>query len=110
MDRTVFETELREQGYADVVDRRMEPDALNPEHDHEFDARDKRAALMDIAKLFGWIVEKRENKIVDEFDSMTTEQLEAWLDERAEQRVKIRQRRLGQQPRLRSIKGGIGTP
>lgn len=39
MDRTVFETELREQGYADVVDRRMEPDALNPEHDHEFDAR-----------------------------------------------------------------------
>jgi len=71
---------------------------------------DKRAALMDIAKLFGWIVEKRENKIVDEFDSMTTEQLEAWLDERAEQRVKIRQRRLGQQPRLRSIKGGIGTP
>jgi quercetin dioxygenase-like cupin family protein len=39
MDRTVFETELREQGYADVVDRRMEPNALNPEHDHEFDAR-----------------------------------------------------------------------
>ena len=39
MDRTVFETELREQGYAEVVDRRMEPDALNPEHDHEFDAR-----------------------------------------------------------------------
>lgn len=39
MDRTVFENELREQGYADVVDRRMKPDALNPEHDHEFDAR-----------------------------------------------------------------------
>jgi quercetin dioxygenase-like cupin family protein len=39
MDRTVFETELREQGYAEVVDRRMEPDVLNPEHDHEFDAR-----------------------------------------------------------------------
>jgi quercetin dioxygenase-like cupin family protein len=39
MDRTVFETELREQGYAEVADRRMEPDALNPEHAHEFDAR-----------------------------------------------------------------------
>jgi len=38
MDRTVFETELREQGYAEVVDRRMEPDALNLEHTHEFDA------------------------------------------------------------------------
>ena len=39
MDRTVFETELHEQGYSEVVDRRMEPDALNPEHAHEFDAR-----------------------------------------------------------------------
>jgi quercetin dioxygenase-like cupin family protein len=39
MDRTVFETELHEHGYAEVADRRMEPDALNPEHAHEFDAR-----------------------------------------------------------------------
>ena len=39
MERTAFETELREQGYADVVDRRMEANSLNPEHAHEFDAR-----------------------------------------------------------------------
>lgn len=39
MDRTVFETELAAQGYREVVDRRMEADALNPEHQHEFDAR-----------------------------------------------------------------------
>ena len=39
MERTTFESELREQGYAEVVDRRMEPNALNPEHEHEFDAR-----------------------------------------------------------------------
>ncbi len=39
MERTAFETELRELGYAEVVDRRMEPDSLNPEHAHEFDAR-----------------------------------------------------------------------
>jgi len=58
----------------------------------KFKLGDKRAALMDIAKLFGWIVERRENKIVDEFDSMTTEQIEAWLDERAEARVKMRHR------------------
>jgi quercetin dioxygenase-like cupin family protein len=38
VDRTVFETELREQGYAEIVDRRMESNALNPEHAHEFDA------------------------------------------------------------------------
>jgi len=70
---------------------------------------DKRAALMDIAKLFGWIVEKRENKIVDEFDSMTTEQLEAWLDERAEQRVRIMQRRMRPGHARRQPAGGVGT-
>jgi quercetin dioxygenase-like cupin family protein len=39
MERMAFETELHEQGYAEVVDRRMEPNAVNPEHTHEFDAR-----------------------------------------------------------------------
>jgi quercetin dioxygenase-like cupin family protein len=39
MDQAAFETELREQGYAEIVDRRMEANALNPEHAHEFDAR-----------------------------------------------------------------------
>ena len=39
MDRTAFEAELREQGYGEVVDRRMMANALNPEHAHEFDAR-----------------------------------------------------------------------
>ena len=53
---------------------------------------DKRGALMDIAKLFGWIVERRENKIVDEFENMSDADLEAWLDERANARVKLRQR------------------
>jgi quercetin dioxygenase-like cupin family protein len=39
MDRIAFETELRAQGYGEVVDRRMDANALNPEHAHEFDAR-----------------------------------------------------------------------
>lgn len=39
MDRMAFEAELREQGFGEVVDRRMEANALNPEHTHEFDAR-----------------------------------------------------------------------
>jgi phage terminase small subunit len=55
-----------------------------------FKLGDKRASLMDIAKLFGWIVERRENKIVNEFDSMSTEEVEAWLDAQAEARVKVR--------------------
>ena len=33
-----------------------------------------------------------ENKIVDEFDGMSDADLEAWLDERAEARVKVRHR------------------
>jgi hypothetical protein len=33
-----------------------------------------------------------ENKIVDEFDTMSDEQIEAWLDERAEERVKAKHR------------------
>jgi quercetin dioxygenase-like cupin family protein len=39
MDRTAFETELRDQGYSEVMDRRMEANSLNPEHAHDFDAR-----------------------------------------------------------------------
>src|SRR5438132_12704834 len=39
MERMIFETELREQGYGEVVDRRMDANAVNPEHAHEFDAR-----------------------------------------------------------------------
>jgi phage terminase small subunit len=71
----------------------------------KFKLADKRAALMDIAKLFGWIVEKRENKIVDEFDTMSDEQIEAWLDERAEERVKAKQRASAEVQRH-----GIRTP
>ena len=38
MDRQAFENELRNQGYGEVVDRRMEANTLNPEHAHEVDA------------------------------------------------------------------------
>ena len=44
----------------------------------KFKLADKRAALMDIAKLFGWFIERRENKIVDEFDNMSAEEISAW--------------------------------
>jgi len=38
MDRVTFETELREQGYGEVVDRLTAANTVNPEHAHEFDA------------------------------------------------------------------------
>jgi hypothetical protein len=46
-----------------------------------------------------------ENKIVDEFESMSDQEIEAWLDERAEARVKMRQRASAEVRRH----GGIGT-
>jgi hypothetical protein len=68
---------------------------------------------MDIAKLFGWIVEKRENKIVDEFDNMSTEEISAWLDEHAEARVKMRQLEIcdvrRRTHRGRAPAGSVGT-
>jgi quercetin dioxygenase-like cupin family protein len=39
MDRTTFETELRDEGYGEVIDRRMQPREINRTHAHEFDAR-----------------------------------------------------------------------
>lgn len=39
MDRAAFERELQTEGYGEIVDRRMEPNHVNPEHAHEFDAR-----------------------------------------------------------------------
>ena len=38
IDRADFETQLRDQGYREVVDRRLKPGVLNPERAHEFDA------------------------------------------------------------------------
>jgi quercetin dioxygenase-like cupin family protein len=39
MIRAEFEAELKAQGYAEVLDRHMPANAVNPEHAHEFDAR-----------------------------------------------------------------------
>src|SRR5258708_1753859 len=39
IDKGGIETALREEGYLEVGDRRMEPNKTNPEHSHEFDAR-----------------------------------------------------------------------
>ena len=75
----------------------------------KFKLADKRAALMDIAKLFGWFIERRENKIVDEFDNMSAEEISAWLDAQAERRMQMRQRSHAARTPRRQPSGGIGT-
>jgi phage terminase small subunit len=71
-----------------------------------FKLGDKRAALMDIAKLFGWFIERHENKVVDEFENMSIEEIEAWLDEQAAARLKRRHRTSAE---VQRHNGGIGT-
>ena len=39
MNRAEFEADLHAEGYLEIVDRRMDANAINPEHSHEFDAR-----------------------------------------------------------------------
>lgn len=41
------------------------------------DIKEKSAALMNIAKLFGWIIEKREQKNVSDLEKMTDAELDA---------------------------------
>ena len=38
MNQADFEKKLQAEGYGEMVDRRMEADHFNPEHEHEFDA------------------------------------------------------------------------
>jgi len=38
MNQADFEKKLKQEGYAEMVDRRMEANHFNPEHAHEFDA------------------------------------------------------------------------
>ncbi len=39
MNQADFESQLRAEGYSELIDRRMAANALNPDHAHEFDAR-----------------------------------------------------------------------
>jgi quercetin dioxygenase-like cupin family protein len=39
MNATVFEARLKQDGYREIMTRRMEPRPANPEHSHEFSVR-----------------------------------------------------------------------
>jgi phage terminase small subunit len=87
-----------------VLDR-----AGNPTGCYVYNGAAANRALELLGKEMGMFIERRENKVVDEFDSMTDEQVEAWLDERAEARVKMRQRSRGSRTNRRQPSGVIGT-
>ena len=51
----------------------------------KFKLADKGTAIMNIARLFGWIIEKQERKVIDDLDWLSLEELEAIADGREEE-------------------------
>jgi hypothetical protein len=93
------------------VERAMQPQPVldragNPTGSYVYNGAVANRALELLGKELGMFIERRENKIVDEFDSMSDQEIEAWLDEHAEARVKMLHRASGEVQRH----GGIRTP
>ena len=114
IERTAIDKEWVIERLRENVERAMQARPVldragNPTGSYVYNGAAANRALELLGKELGMFVEKRENKVVDEFDSMTDEQVSAWLDERAEARVKMRQRRLAAQQPRRGRQGGIGT-
>ena len=87
-----------------VIDR-----AGNPTGSYVYNGAPASRALELLGKELGMFIERRENKIVDEFENMSDQEIQAWLDERAAARLKVRQRSRGPRTHRRQPSGGIGT-
>ena len=114
--RTAIDKEWVIERLRENVERAMQAQPVldragNPTGSYVYNGAAANRALELLGKELGMFIEKRETKVVDEFDNMTDEQVEAWLDERAEARVKMRHRTHGpRSPRVRRERaGGIGT-
>ena len=119
IERTAIDKEWVIERLRENVERAMQARPVidragNPTGSYVYNGAAANRALELLGKELGMFIERRETKIVDEFDSMTDKQIEAWLDERAEARVKARQLRESPDVRRRMHRGrvpagGIGT-
>jgi hypothetical protein len=92
IERTAIDKEWVIERLRENVERAMQAQPVldragNSTGSYVYNGATANRALELLGKELGMFIERRENKIVDEFDSMTDEQIEAWLDERAEARV-----------------------
>ena len=97
IERTAIDKEWVIERLRENVERAMQARPVidragNPTGSYVYNGAAANRALELLGKELGMFIERRENKIVDEFDSMSTEDVEAWLDAQAERRVKVRQR------------------
>jgi phage terminase small subunit len=114
IERTAIDKEWVIERLRENVERAMQAQPVldragNPTGSYVYNGAAANRALELLGKELGMFIERRENKIVNEFDSMTTEEVEAWLDEQAERRLKVRQRTHGPRSPRRQPSGGIGT-
>jgi phage terminase small subunit len=110
IERTAIDKEWVIERLRENVERAMQARPVidragNPTGSYVYNGAAANRALELLGKELGMFIERRENKIVDEFDSMTDKQIEAWLDERAEARVKARQLRESPDVRRRMHRG-----
>ena len=110
IERTAINKEWVIERLRENVERAMQAQPVldragNPTGSYVYNGAAANRALELLGKELGMFIERRENKIVDEFDSMTTEQIEAWLDEQADRRVRLRHRSSAEVQR----RGGVGT-
>src|SRR5277367_4551446 len=114
IERTAIDKEWVIERLRENVERAMQARPVldragNPTGSYVYNGAAANRALELLGKELGMFIERRENKIVDEFDSMTDEQVEAWLDEHAEARIKMRHRTHGPRIPRRQPAGGVGT-
>ena len=114
IERTAIDKEWVIERLRENVERAMQAQPVidragNPTGSYVYNGAAANRALELLGKELGMFIERRENKIVDEFEHMTDEELEAWLDERAAARLKVRQRSRGPRTHRRQPSGGIGT-
>jgi hypothetical protein len=109
IERTAIDKEWVIERLRENVERAMQARPVlnragNPTGSYVYNGAVANRALELLGKELGMFIERRENKIVDEFDNMSIEEIEAWLDERQALEPKVRHRSHGPQRR-----GGIGT-
>ena len=110
IERTAITKEWVIERLRENVERAMQAQPVidrsgNPTGSYVYNGAAANRALELLGKELGMFIERRENRIVDEFENMSDADLEAWLDERAAARLKVRHRTRGPQRH----NGGIGT-
>jgi hypothetical protein len=87
IERTAIDKEWVIERLRENVERAMQAQPVidragNPTGSYVYNGAAANRALELLGKELGMFIERRENKIVDEFENMSVEEIEAWLEVR----------------------------